>query len=531
MKKQTNKSYKAEVKEAIRLHQEKNEIDALKAYKDLMAKGCPDVSIYVNGGAILRKRKEYDEAIKFYRRGLYYDSNDERVWGNYANVLDDKGESELAIYAFRKSFSIKPTEQTLVALAKIYAKAGYTAHAIKIAKNLILASKTKNDAVKLLTNLFEAIGRVAGAWTSGVEKNEEWSRVLENIEKTIIEENTTIISDKILRTTFLAQAWINMDQLERARERFKDTLVLVKQLAGKGEDLKSDFGKQLNGLGWNLSIYLLKKGKLKEGWELYDNGLRVEAEGKQKWQRSLKKPVDHRNVPVWKGENLANRSLILLGEQGIGDTMMFSSLIPMFQKMHNCKIYFMPGKRLVESYKRFGGDLTIVEESEVNDRIADGSLKIDYQLPIGSIPSRGFDRLELYRPTQRMIAANNVLSERKKTEYLNSNNKKKFVIGISWQGGGKTNRIRMKSIGLGDLLPLLNIEDCSFVSLQYGDDGPHVDKFNKKAGTSIIHDDDFDPVLRIDEWFSQVQAWMRSLLLQIQQCMPQAYLKYQPYVL
>ena len=37
--------------------------------------------------------------------------------------------------------------------------------------------------------------------------------------------------------------------------------------------------------------------------ELYDNGLRVEAEG-SKMAEKLKKPVDHRNVPVWKGENL-----------------------------------------------------------------------------------------------------------------------------------------------------------------------------------------------------------------------------------
>ena len=522
MKEQENKSYKVEVKEAIKLHEQKNEIEALKAYQHLMDKGCTDVSIYVNGGAILRKRKEYDEAIKFYRRGLYYNDKDERIWGNYANTLDDKGEAELAIYAFRKSFSLKHTEHTLIALSKIYAKAGYTAHAIKIAKSLILASKTKVEAVKVLTNLFEAIGRVAGAWTSGVEKNEEWSKVLEKIEVTILEQDTATISDKILRTTFLAQAWINMDQLERARERFKDTLVLVKHLASKGEDLKSDFTKQLNALGWNLSIYLLKKGKLKEGWDLYDNGLRVEAEGKQKWQRSLRKPIDHRKVPVWKGESLTNRSLILLGEQGIGDTMMFSSLIPMFQKMHKCKIYLMPGNRLVESYKRFAKEITIMEESEVSKKIDDGSLRLDFQLPVGSIPSRGFDKLELYKPTQKVIAANTDLANKKKSEYLNQTNTKKFVIGISWQGGGKTNRIKMKSIGLGDLLPLFKIENCTFVSLQYGDDGS-TSRNSTKAGTSIIHDDDFDPVLRIDEWFSQFKLVMRSLLWQIQQCMPQVY--------
>ena len=43
-------------------------------------------------------------------------------------------------------------------------------------------------------------------------------------------------------------------------------------------------------------------------------------------------------------------------------------------------------------------------------------------------------------------------------------------------GGGKANRIKMKSVGLGELIPLFEIQDCIFVSLQYGDDGPNIKK-------------------------------------------------------
>ena len=112
----------------------------------------------------------------------------------------------------------------------------------------------------------------------------------------------------------------------------------------------------------------------------------------------------------------------------------------------------------------------------------------------------------MYRPTGKVVAARQDLAIKKREEYLSKGGNKKYIIGISWQGGGKANRIKMKSVGLGELVPLFEIQDCIFVSLQYGDDGPNVKKFNKNAGTSIIHDDDFDPVLRIDEWFSQVEA-------------------------
>ena len=145
----------------------------------------------------------------------------------------------------------------------------------------------------------------------------------------------------------MTQAWINIDQLEKARQRFRDTLEQVNELSERGEDLKSDFSKQLNALGWNLSIYLLKKGKLEEGWSLYDNGLRVEAEGKQKWQRSLKKPLEHSKVPVWKGEDLTGKSIVLLGEQGIGDTMMFSSLIPTFKGCQSMQSLFHARQQVI----------------------------------------------------------------------------------------------------------------------------------------------------------------------------------------
>ena len=506
MKDHSKNDHKEEIKAAIKHHENNNEEVALKLYKELIAKGCTDTTIFMNAGAIQRKRKEYDEAVKLYRKGLYYNSKDERIWGNYANVLQDKEESELAIYALRKSLALKPNNKTLISLSKAYAKAGYTGHATKIAKSLVLNAKSKPEAIKVLTNLFEAIARVAGTIEPNNTDKGEWSKALNEIEESILQQDTLLLSDKILQATLLTQAWINIDQLEKARQRFKDTLAKVNELSERGEDLKSDFSKQLNALGWNLSIYLLKKGKLEEGWSLYDNGLRVEAEGKQKWQRSLKKPLEHSKVPVWKGEDLTGKSLVLLGEQGIGDTMMFSSLIPTFKNTNQCKLYFMPGSRLIESYKRIDSGITILEENKIIPDIEKGNLKLDFQLPVGSLPSRGFNNIEMYKPTGKVVAARKDLAIKKRKEYLSKGVHKKCIIGISWQGGGKANRIKMKSVGLGELIPLFEIQDCIFVSLQYGDDGPNIKKFNKNAGTSIIHDDDFDPVLRIDEWLSQVEA-------------------------
>ena len=53
-----------------------------------------------------------------------------------------------------------------------------------------------------------------------------------------------------------------------------------------------------------------------------------------------------------------------------------------------------------------------------------------------------------------------------------------LLLGISWQGGGKPDRINLKSVKLEQLVSLFKKKNVIPVSLQYGDDEPHVRKFN-----------------------------------------------------
>ena len=69
-----------------------------------------------------------------------------------------------------------------------------------------------------------------------------------------------------------------------------------------GIKLKQSFIDNWNSLNWNLSISYLKSGRHKEGWSLFDFGLRVNAEGPQRWQRALKKPFGSATIPLWRGE-------------------------------------------------------------------------------------------------------------------------------------------------------------------------------------------------------------------------------------
>ena len=78
---------------------------------------------------------------------------------------------------------------------------------------------------------------------------------------------------------------------------------------------------------WNFACIKLTMGDY-EGWRLYDHGLRAPAIGAQKWQRALVKPFTNIEIPIWRGESLIGKNILLLEEQAVGDTMMFLTLIP-----------------------------------------------------------------------------------------------------------------------------------------------------------------------------------------------------------
>ena len=79
---------------------------------------------------------------------------------------------------------------------------------------------------------------------------------------------------------------------------------------------------------WNFGCNLIRQGEFEMGWKLYDYGLITPADTAQRWQRSLYKPYSFNKIKLWKGESLRDKKLLLLGEQGIGDSMMFITLLP-----------------------------------------------------------------------------------------------------------------------------------------------------------------------------------------------------------
>ena len=79
-------------------------------------------------------------------------------------------------------------------------------------------------------------------------------------------------------------------------------------------------------------------------------------------------------------------------------------------------------------------------------------------------------------------------------------------IGISWRGGGKAERIKQKSIEEDWFLETLKqVDDATFVNLQYGDCSSSLSKW-KSQGLNVVNFEEVNPVLGLEDWLNLVAS-------------------------
>ncbi len=486
--------------EAVELHKKGELKEALEIYIQILKLKKPPLNAFLNASSILRNSERVPDAVKCLKAGISIYPGEPGLYNNLGNCYLDTGNLNNAVNCYRKALSLQDNfVDARISLASVLRELGHNNLAYAILKDRFERTGVNEEQEKLLIPLVETL--------LILNNNFDNQRSHGNLEQFVNQVDLKLRehlsdTDPAKAGLIMTQLWIELGDLNRAIESReilkKDTENLV---ANKPNiRLKEKFKCQWHNLSWHLAIKLLKDGRLEEGWKLYEHGLQVKAEGPQRWQRSLKKPFTPNEIPFWRGENLNGVRILLLAEQGIGDAMMFATLIPRLIK-EGAIVSLLPGDRLISIYKRSMPDVQVISQNDLKSRKYTPE-DFDLQCPIGSICQHRFPRLEDYGTKRNILISEKNQSDDIRDKY----NDGRPIIGISWQGGGKASRIPLKSITLKELSPILSRKEFKFVSLQYGDDGPHIERYKKLTGIDILHDDDINPLKDMDGWLSQVSA-------------------------
>ena len=214
---------------------------------------------------------------------------------------------------------------------------------------------------------------------------------------------------------------------------------------------------------FNKGQALLGVGEWREGWELYEHALTI----------GNRRARSYVNVPEWKGE--AGRTVVVYGEQGIGDEIMFASMIP--DLMSRCsRVIFDCHPRLVETFERAFGITCYGTRKSPNAPWLDKDPP-EYAIAVGSLgkffrnEAKDFPGTPYLKPKVIMPRG------------------PKMRVGLSWEGGTKATGRHYRSMPIDAFEPLIRANpDIDFYSLQYGSQAAaDVDNFEMRTGFHIRH--------------------------------------------
>jgi Flp pilus assembly protein TadD len=219
----------------------------------------------------------------------------------------------------------------------------------------------------------------------------------------------------------------------------------------------------------NLALTLLMMGRLEEGWRAYESRWEVEAMGG---------PAPVLAQPRWTGQALNGETVLLYAEQGFGDTLQFCRYAPMVAAAGGRVVLVVP-KALRRVMTTLDGVAEVLTEED------DVLAPIDYHCPLLSLPFAFGTRMETIPAAVPYLHGDPAPW----ANFLDG--LPGLKVGLVWAGKSRTEQPhavaidKRRSMRLADMLPLLDVPGCSFVSLQLG---PPAAQMQALSDGVVLHD-------------------------------------------
>jgi len=227
---------------------------------------------------------------------------------------------------------------------------------------------------------------------------------------------------------------------------------------------------------FNRSLSLLALGDFERAWTGYERrfdllAIKRHALGHQtKYLPHTTRAMDARG--------LHDRKVLILEEQGVGDTIMFSSILRDLTEVTD-KVTIALNSRLSSLLRRSFPQLHFHPLEELRPEKLQ---EYDCALFIGSLGYTFRRNREKFRG-EPYLQADPARVARWKARLPKDGRK---IIGISWRGGTRNTNEATRSLTLPEFSPLF-AQGHHFVSLQYGDRRAELNDFCKSSGVNILH--------------------------------------------
>jgi len=423
-KKSYEKLLKLAPKHPIALHNlaaiyqtQNNFIEAEKLYKKAIYNKSDYFSAYRNLANLYLSGQQPVNAKIYYQKALQLNPNAADVYNHLATIYDEESQFDKAIECYKKSIRLNSKDP------KVYNNLG-TLYENK--KDFLQAEKLFIQAIQLNNNYTDAYNNLGSIYIQ-LDK-------LEQAEKLLLQ---TIALDPQYTKAYSNLGKLNhkLNNMNKAQEYYKKSLLIDPN----NVDAK-----------FSLSLAYLAAKDYANGWNFYRYRYHVDRKEK-------KIPLYEPKTLLQSIDELADKTLFITIEQGLGDIIQTIRLIPLLLEQKAkivCKVPTSLMKILVLNYPM----IDFIEDTT--------NISFDYNVPIMDL----FYILDIkynnipYSSKYLSINTNDSLNS--KTQY--DLDKNKFKIAINYQGNHDHTNDHNRSIALEKLLEYLySINEIELYSLQY----------------------------------------------------------------
>jgi tetratricopeptide (TPR) repeat protein len=458
-----------QVQELINLHNQGKFVKALEKAKPLISLFPKAIILHNIQGVSNAALQRYDAAIDNYKQAIKIKPDYAEAYNNMGIALSDKGELDAAIDIYNEALKIKPdyaeadsnrgvalTEKADIDAAidscdkalnikPDYAEAYFNmGNALVIKGEVNAAIDRYNKAINIKPELAEVHISIGNALKSQGELND----AMECYNKAI-----KIKPDNASFYIAVGNALTDMGDSDTAIESYEQAL-----------KIKPNYADAY----YNQSLAHIFLEEFELGWSLYE----------WRWESTGPEKLLDISKPIW--EPGRQQRVLLWPEQGIGDEVMFASLIN--DLYHACsKLIVWVDNRLIPIFRRsFSENIEFRPKTEP----VSGD-EFDAHIAMGSLPLHFRPNLQSFE----FASKGYLFPDQKKAASIRSDilqNAQEVLIGISWNSSSNLEGARKRTIALGDIVKALAKPNVKLVSLQYGNADKEIADVKKDLGIEVI---------------------------------------------
>ncbi|MGF7175140.1 tetratricopeptide repeat protein [Azospirillum doebereinerae] len=456
--------------------------DAVQAHRNAILLNPENAQARHNLGNALAALDRHAPAERMFATALALRPDYAKAWYNLGNTERALGRSGQSIAALSHAVRLVPgMAEAHNNLGDALASAGRLAEAVAQHRMAVFLRPDDAKAHYNLGAILQQQGAYEGAeiaYREALKRHPRHAAALNNLGSVLKRLGRPDQAELCHRQALelhpeFVEARYNLGNALQAQAKYKEAEACYEEALAQEPDLAT--------ASYNLSLLALLHGDLERGWMGYERRF---AAGEVHPDRRIP-------LPLWSGETLRGRRLLVWREQGVGDEILFASCYPDLLAWGGGRVTIECDSRLVPLFARSFPTATVRAQRCTED----GAETVeppdcDLQVPAGGLPHRLRDALATFEPQPAWLVPDPslVAAWRKRLAALGPGLK----VGIGWRSQLMTEERRAAYTRLDQWGAILAVPGIDFVNLQYDDCDTEIRQAEARFGVRIHRWADLD---------------------------------------